>query len=194
MTNYEVDKTVRVTKNASGNIKRLNAAVVVNNRTVVDAKGKSTQVPLSSEEVGKLTALVQESIGFSKERGDSVKVINTPFKIDTVTNVDTPFWKSPELIDLIRAAALPAGLAVVAILVFFGLLRPAAKVAFAPPRLSSRGSRIDAVVDDEQTLDAVPALPPPAYLKQIEGAKVLAKENPAAVAGIVRGWVGGQAA
>ncbi len=194
VTNYEVDKTVRVTKNASGNIKRLNAAVVVNNRTVVDAKGKSTQVPLSSEEVGKLTALVQESIGFSKERGDSVKVINTPFKIDTVTNVDTPFWKSPELIDLIRAAALPAGLAVVAILVFFGLLRPAAKVAFAPPRLGSRGSRIDAVVDDEQTLDAVPALPPPAYLKQIEGAKVLAKENPAAVAGIVRGWVGGQAA
>jgi flagellar M-ring protein FliF len=194
VTNYEVDKTVRVTKNASGNIKRLNAAVVINNRTVVDAKGKSTQVALSSEEVDKLTALVQESIGFNKERGDSVKVINTPFKVDPIVNVDTPFWKSPELIDLIRAAALPAGLAVVAILVFFGLLRPVAKVAFAAPRLSSRGTRIDAVVDDEQTLDAVPALPPPAYLKQIEGAKALAKDNPAAVAGIVRGWVGGQAA
>jgi flagellar M-ring protein FliF len=194
VTNYEVDKTVRVTKNASGNVKRLNAAVVVNNRTVVDAKGKSTQVPLSAEEIDKLTALVQESIGFNKERGDSVKVINTPFKVDPVANVDTPFWKSPELIDLVRAAALPAGLAVVAILVFFGLLRPAAKVAFAPPRLSARGTRIDAVIDDENTLDAVPALPPPAYLKQIEGAKTLARENPAAVAGIVRGWVGGQAA
>ena len=194
VTNYEVDKTVRVTKNASGNVKRLNAAVVVNNRTVVDSKGKSTQVPLSAEEIEKLTSLVQESIGFNKERGDSVKVINAPFKVDPVTNVDTPFWKSPELIDLVRAAALPTGLAVVAILVFFGLLRPAAKAAFAAPRLSSRGTRIDAVVDDGQTLDAVAALPPPAYLKQIEGAKAMAKDNPAAVAGIVRGWVGGQAA
>ncbi|MDQ2927448.1 MAG: flagellar basal-body MS-ring/collar protein FliF [Caldimonas sp.] len=194
VTNYEVDKTVRVTKNASGNIKHLNAAVVVNNRTVTDAKGKSTQVPLSSDELGKLTALVQESIGFNKERGDSVKVINAPFKIDPISNVEMPFWKSPELIDLVRAAALPAGMAVVAILVFFGLLRPAAKVVFAAPRLSNRGTRIDAVVDDDQTFDAAAALPPPAYLKQIEGAKALAKDNPAAVAGIVRGWVGGQTA
>ena len=200
VTNYEVDKTVRVTKNASGNVKRLNAAVVVNNRTVVDAKGKSTQVPLRryythprwrcSEEIEKLSTLVRETIGFNKERGDSVKVINAPFKVEPVTNVDAPFWKSPELIDLVRAAALPAGLAVVAILVFFGLLRPAVKSAFTP-RLPAPGTRIDAVVDDAQTLEALPA---PAYLRQLEGAKLLAKDNPAAVAGIVRGWVGGQAA
>ncbi|MGZ5204867.1 MAG: flagellar basal-body MS-ring/collar protein FliF, partial [Caldimonas sp.] len=104
VTNYEVDKTVRVTKNASGNIKRLNAAVVVNNRTVVDAKGKSTQVPLGAEEIDKLSTLVRETIGFNKERGDSVKVINAPFKVEPVTNVETPFWKSPDLIDLVRAA------------------------------------------------------------------------------------------
>ena len=190
VTNYEVDKTVRVTKNASGNVKRLNAAVVVNNRTVVDAKGKSTQVPLVAEEIEKLSALVRETIGFNKERGDSVKVINAPFRIDPVTNIETPFWKSPELIDLVRAAALPTGLAIVAVLVFFGLLRPAVKTAFAP-RLPAPATRFDAVVDDAQTLEALPA---PAYLKQLEGAKLLAMGNPAAVAGIVRGWVGGQAA
>ncbi|MGZ5131037.1 MAG: flagellar basal-body MS-ring/collar protein FliF [Caldimonas sp.] len=190
VTNYEVDKTVRVTKNASGNIKRLNAAVVVNNRTVVDAKGKSTQVPLGAEEIDKLSTLVRETIGFNKERGDSVKVINAPFKVEPVTNVETPFWKSPDLIDLVRAAALPAGLAVVALLVFFGLLRPAVKSAFAP-RLPAPGTRIDAVVDDAQTFEALPA---PAYLRQLEGAKALARDNPAAVAGIVRGWVGSRAA
>ncbi|MGZ5238150.1 MAG: flagellar basal-body MS-ring/collar protein FliF [Caldimonas sp.] len=190
VTNYEVDKTVRVTKNASGNIKRLNAAVVVNNRTVVDAKGKSTQVPLGAEEIDKLSTLVRETIGFNKERGDSVKVINAPFKVEPVTNVETPFWKSPDLIDLVRAAALPAGLAIVALLVFFGLLRPAVKSAFAP-RLPAPGTRIDAVVDDAQTFEALPA---PAYLRQLEGAKALARDNPAAVAGIVRGWVGSRAA
>src|SRR6185437_10923147 len=116
VTNYEVDKTVRVTKNASGTVRRLNAAVVVNNRSITDAKGKTTQVPLSSEELDKLTALVQESIGFNKERGDSVKVINAPFKVEPVSRIDTPLWKSPELIDLVRAAAIPGGLALVAVL------------------------------------------------------------------------------
>ena len=61
MTNYEVDKTVRVTRNATGTVKRLNAAVVVNNRAVTDAKGKTTQVPLTTEEIDKLTALVREA-------------------------------------------------------------------------------------------------------------------------------------
>ena len=90
-----------------------------------------------------------------------------------------------------RAAALPVGLALVAEIVFFGLVRPAVKSTFAAQRTSPAraGTRIDAVVDDE------PAYPPqlaaPAYLRQIEGAKALAKDNPAAVAGIVRGWVGG---
>jgi flagellar M-ring protein FliF len=192
VTNYEVDKTVRVTKSATGNVRRLNAAVVVNNRSVTDAKGKTTQVPLTSDEIDKLTALVRESIGFNKERGDSVKVINAPFKVDPVSSVETPFWKSPELIDLVRAAALPVGLTLVAILVFFGLVRPAMKNVFvarpAPPQRP--GARIDAVVDDQPSYPP-PALAAPAYLRQIEGAKALAKDNPAAVAGIVRGWVGG---
>jgi len=195
VTNYEVDKTVRVTKSATGNVKRLNAAVVVNNRSVTDAKGKTTQVALTSEELDKLTALVRESIGFNKERGDSVKVINAPFKVEPVSTGETPFWKSPELIDLVRAAALPVGLTLVAILVFFGLVRPAMKNVFVarPAQLARPGARIEAVVDDEQSYPA-PALAAPAYLRQIEGAKALAKDNQAAVAGIVRGWVGGESA
>jgi len=194
VTNYEVDKTVRVTRNASGNVKKLNAAVVVNNRSVTDAKGKTTQVPLTADEMEKITALVRESVGFNKDRGDSVKVVNAPFKVEPIVNVDVPFWKSPELIDLVRAAALPAGLAVVALLVFFGLLRPAMKtLMMAPPTTSRDGRTLDAVVDDAQTLENLPALPAPAYVKQIENAKLLARSNPAAVAGIVHSWVSGEA-
>jgi flagellar M-ring protein FliF len=195
VTNYEVDKTVRVVKSATGNVKRLNAAVVVNNRSVTDAKGRTTQVPLGADEIEKITALVRESIGFSQERGDSVKVVNAPFKVEpTATGREVPFWKAPELIDMVRAAAMPIGLALVALLVFFGLVRPAMKAALTPrplrqAQLPRPGQRIDAVVDDEPTMPAV--LGQPAVMRQIEGAKALAKDNPAAVAGIVRGWVGG---
>ena len=192
-TNYEVDKTVRVTRNASGNVRRLNAAVVVNNRSVTDAKGKTTQVALSPEELDKLTALVRETIGYTKERGDSVKVINAPFKVDPVTTVEVPLWKQPETIDLLRSLAVPAGLALVAMLVFFGLVRPALKAALAPPLAlaSQPGSTLTAVVDDPQDL---PALPAPKSVEHLAAARTLAKDNPAAVAGIVRGWVNGDAA
>ena len=199
VTNFEVDKTVRVTRNATGTIKRLNAAVVVNNRSVTDPKGKTTQVPLSPEEVEKLTALVQESIGFSKDRGDSVKVVNAPFKIEPVTVVDVPLWKQPEVIDMLRAAAVPAGLSLVAMLVFFGMIRPALNAALAPP-VPPPGSNLNASVDDDV---AMPSLPVPKAMKALEGplssehldaARNLAMQNPAAVAQIVRGWVNGQPA
>jgi flagellar M-ring protein FliF len=191
VTNYEVDKTVRVTRNATGTVKRLNAAVVVNNRSVTDAKGKTTQVPLSTDEMDKLTALVQESIGFNKERGDSVKVINAPFKIEPVAKVDTPWWKQPEVVDMLRAAAVPAGLALVALLVFFGAVRPALKAAFAPAAAPAPGSNLNAVVSDAELLPVPARLEAPKMSEQLIGARVLAKENPAAVASIVRGWVSG---
>ena len=190
-TNYEIDKTVRVTRNASGNVKRLNAAVVVNNRSVTDPKGKTTQVPLTDPEIEKLATLVRESIGFNKDRGDSVKVVNAPFKIEVIPQVDVPLWKQPEVIDMLRAAAVPLALAFVALLVFFGLIRPALNAALAPPPLPEPGSKLAEVVDDAQEL---PALPAPKNSDHLDGARALAKENPAAVASILRGWVNGETA
>ena len=189
VTNYEVDKTVRVTRNASGNIKRLNAAVVVNNRTVTDAKGKTTLVALGSEEIDKLTALVRESIGFKQDRGDSVKVINAPFRIETVTAVDVPWWKQPDTLDFLRAAAVPVSLALVAIVLFFGLVRPGVRAMLATPRVT-QGTQLNAVVDESP---ALPVLPPPRPNEHLENAKLMAQTNPAAVAGILRGWVGSDA-
>ena len=197
VTNYEVDKTVRVTKSATGNVKRLNAAVVVNNRTRHRRQGQDDAGAAHERRDREAHARwCARSIGFNKERGDSVKVINAPFKVEPVANVETPFWKSPELIDLVRAAALPAGLGAGR---DPGLLRPAAagheeRVRRAPARLGRprhahrRGGRRRAAARRRRRSPRRPTS------SQIEGAKALAKDNPAAVAGIVRGWVGGQAA
>ncbi len=200
VTNYEVDKTVRVTRNATGLVKRLNAAVVVNYRVNTDAKGKTSSTPLSDEEVQKLTALVQESIGFKQDRGDSVKVINAPFKMEKIEKIDEPpLWKQPEVIDMLRAAAVPAGLALLGMMVFFGMIRPAMKAALAPPPAPAPGQQLSAVVDDDTVLSAAEsaapaALPAPRTNEHLVTARALAKENPAAVANIVRGWVSGEAA
>ncbi len=190
VTNYEVDKTVRVTRNATGNVKRLNAAVVVNHRVTTAANGKTSSTPLSNDEVEKLTSLVQEAIGFSKERGDSVKLINTPFKADAIPKAqDLPLWKQDWLIDLVRSAATPAALVLVALIILFGFVKPALKAA-APATPPKRG-KLNVVADDAVALPNgnAPMLEAPRTAEHLATARSVAKENPAAVANIVRGWV-----
>jgi flagellar M-ring protein FliF len=194
-TNYEVDKTVRVTRNATGVVKRLNAAVVLNNRVTTDAKGKTSTQPLAPDEIEKLTTLVQETIGFNQERGDSVKLINAPFKVEKIDVPDVPLFQQPWLIDMVRAGAVPAALVLVALIAVFGMVRPAIRAAMLPPPAPEKGSQLDAVVDEENALPHPPTLPAlegPESDPRLLGMRTLAKENPAAVASIVRNWVSGE--
>jgi flagellar M-ring protein FliF len=195
VTNYEVDKTVRVTRNATGNVKRLNAAVVVNHRVATAPNGKTTSTPLTADEVEKLTALVQQAIGFSKDRGDSVKLINAPFKADAIPKPETlPIWKQDWLIDLVRSGATPTALVLVALIAVFGFVRPALKAAATTPAVPQPGKKLNVVADDAVALPGSPGAP---MLEAPRGnhlasARQVAKDNPAAVANIVRGWVKGE--
>ena len=193
-TRFEVDKTTTVTRNAVGNVRRLSAAVVVNNRTSTDAKGKTSTVPLSEKEIEQLTALVQQGIGFNAERGDLVKVINAPFRTDAPPPDDgTPLWQQPWLLDLLKTAAAPLALALVALVIISKLIRPAFTAMTAPPPLPEKGSQLDEVVADD-TPPPKPLLLAPSQSERVEQARAMAKANPAAVANIVRGWVNGEAA
>jgi flagellar M-ring protein FliF len=207
VTNYEVDKTVRVTRNATGSIKRLNAAVVLNNRSVTDAKGKTTVQPIAQEELDKLTALVRETIGFNEQRGDSVKLINTPFQIVKEELDSTPLWKRPETVDMIRTLAVPGALTLAALIVVFGAIRPAIKAAQPlVTEADNQQPKLSAVVDDPQEFPHMQTIPPgmvmgpdgqllqalgaPTGDNRLESARQLARENPAAMAGVMREWMG----
>ncbi|MEP6506380.1 MAG: flagellar basal-body MS-ring/collar protein FliF, partial [Betaproteobacteria bacterium] len=198
VTNFEVDRTVRVVRNATGLVRHLNAAVVVNQRVTTDAKGKTTSTPLTPDEMDKMTALVQEAIGFDKTRGDSVKVINAPFRVESALKAEElPIWKQQWLLDLIRAGGVPAGLTLVALAVLIGLVRAAVMAALAPPVVEQKDEGLNAVVDDahELPLDELPQLlEAPQMARKLESARQLAKDNPTAVANIVRDWVNGESA
>lgn len=197
VTNYELDRTVRVVRNAPGSIKRLTAAVVINHVTKTDAKGKTTTEPMSQEDLDKLTALVKETIGFTEERGDSVKVITTPFKPVVDTPVETPFWKNPDTVDLFKTLAAPIGLSALALIVVFGAIRPAIEAARPPEPPAPEGGRLNAVVDDANELGGIDgrprALPGPPPEEVLMNARMLARENPVAMATIVKAWVNKEA-
>jgi flagellar M-ring protein FliF len=197
-TRYEVDKKVSVTRNATGVVRRLNAAVVVNHRSATDAKGKVTVTPLSAEEIEKLTALVQQGIGYNKERGDSVRVVNAPFHIDVQPTPEaTPIWKEMWVQDLVRSAAMPLALAVMGLVLVLGVIRPALKPAFVAAK-EETGQQLNEVVADEPELPALASSTPlslaPPSTPTLDSVRALAKTNPAAVANVLRGWTNGDGA
>lgn len=197
VTNYELDKTVRVTRGAVGNVKRLNAAIVVNHRTVTDAKGKTTHQPVPAEEITRLTDLVKEAMGFNAERGDSVKVITAPFVVDKTEPADVPLWKQPWLTDLLRSAIVPLAFVAIALIAVFGMIRPAIKAAAPAPTPEDKGETVDEVVDDTELLpggSGMPRLEAPLHNEKLERARGLARDNPVAVANIMRDWMAGETA
>lgn len=202
LTNYEVDRTVKVTRSATGTIKRLSAAVIVNHRRVVDESGKATQVELSEKEIEGIKTLVREAIGFEKDRGDSLNVVNAPFVYDEIKLQDLPIWRQPDNIAMAKEASKHAAVVLLGILTVFFVIRPALKLmpamlgpaanaknngnadpdAQAGAQDAARGESGRRLID-ESIGDAVP-LPPPT----VPDVQRLAKENPTAVAEVVRSW------
>lgn len=209
--NYEVDKTVKVVKGATGVIKRINAAVVINHATATDAKGKVSTVPLSDAQIEKMTALVRETVGFSKERGDSVNLLNAAFAPEKSEITAVPLLRQPEVQELIRSLAWPVGTLLFALLVVLGLIRPAIKSLNPTPvgTISSEslltGGQVDALesevperpqleapAEEQQALEVTPQISESE--KQLEEARKLTRDNPAAVANIIKAWMNGEAA
>ncbi|MCW8198451.1 flagellar basal body M-ring protein FliF [Verminephrobacter aporrectodeae subsp. tuberculatae] len=192
-TNYELDRSLQVTRGATGSVKRLSAAVVVNYQ-LDEAKGRSRA--LAPEQIEQMTALVRESIGFNRERGDSVNLMHTPFLVRATPPVDVPLWQRPEVIELAKTFAWPLGAVLFAALVLLGLVRPALKGA-APRAVA--GGQIDALEAEALERPALPtpsdaALPATPEQLRLEEARVLARENPVAVANILKTWLSGESA
>jgi flagellar biosynthesis/type III secretory pathway M-ring protein FliF/YscJ len=57
----------------------------VNHQTVHRRQGQDHHHTTDGEQIEKMTALVRETIGFNKDRGDSVNLMNAPFAIEKPT-------------------------------------------------------------------------------------------------------------
>ena len=226
--NYEVDKTVRVVRVSPGLVKRISAAVVLNHQSITDEKGKTSTQPISAEQMEKMTALVRETIGFNKERGDSVNLMNAPFTTEKQAVVELPLWRQPEMQDMARSFAWPVGTFLLAALVLLGVVRPAMK-ALAPRAVGKiPGAQLDATESEELArsnllsgpgsigpdglpagamgalgsvagvpghgANGMPALAMSPAQQRIEEARKLTRDNPAAVANIVKSWIGSEVA
>ncbi len=194
-TNYEIDKTIRMEKRPVGSVKRLSAAVVVNNNRVVDKDGKVTMQPLSEADLAKITSLVREAIGFTQTRGDSLNVVNVPFSVDEKTvDIELPLWKQPENISLAKEIGKGLTLVIGLLVLVFGLIRPALRNfsdrQASIPAMDGAGNAAlsgpDAIYTPGSPAAQLAASNNAARLLEVRN---LAKQNPATVANVVRTWV-----
>jgi flagellar M-ring protein FliF len=203
ITNYEVDKTVRHTRGSTGSIKRLTAAVVINAPLVAaapNAAGGATDAAtvaaaargLTAAQQAQLLTLVRETVGYSAERGDSVNLVSTPFVQDEVP-ADVPLWRQPEVLDMARSLGVPIGLALFGAILLLGLVRPMLKGR----KTAAVGGQLNAIEGEQLDRPALAApaldLSPTQEQVRLEQARQLAKQNPIAVANIVKTWINGEA-
>jgi len=79
IVNYEISKTTRTEVIEAGRVKRLSVAVLVDGVYTPGANGQMDYKPRTSEELDRIAALVRSAIGFDRNRGDQVEVINLRF-------------------------------------------------------------------------------------------------------------------
>ena len=127
-TNYEIGKTVRTFVREQPQIARISLAVMIDGTEQAGHDGKPVWAERSSDDIARITRLVQSAIGYDAKRGDKVEVVSMRFAAPEVLADTAP----PGLLGLhleksdILGLGQSAILAVVVLLALLFVLRPMA--------------------------------------------------------------------
>ncbi len=155
--NYEVGKSVAVTRAPVGNVRRLAVAVVIR-----DAPGVGGA---RAPDLQTLQALVVAAVGLQVARGDVVSVVRQPFAVPSV-EPDLPLWRSVAhghgghlvwLVAVIAAALLIRPLLRRAPAAVPALSAPAPETNPAPPSpraIEGAGANADTALAPDEALQA----------------------------------------
>lgn len=199
--NYEIDRTLTHTRQGPGRVRRVTAAVLVDNVPAAAGKdGKPALRALTEPELKRIENLVQQAIGFDGQRGDAVSVVNAPFARDLVADGEgekAPLWEHPRAMEFLRIAV--GGLAVLVLILT--VLRPLFRQLLGGKvPAKAQIARATVVQDEEQdvqvalsapTAEAPAALPPGAmtFDDKLEVARAAVNNDSKRVAQVVRDWV-----
>ncbi|CAN7665372.1 flagellar basal-body MS-ring/collar protein FliF [Bosea sp. LjRoot90] len=138
VVNYEISRTTRTEVQDGGRVRKLSVAVLVDG--VYSRQGNETNYqPRSQEELERIGQLVRTAIGFDRQRGDQVEVVNlrfaeapqapTDLTEQTLMQQLTSFTRE----DLVRFAEM-AVIALLILIVLMVVVRPLLKQVLAPDR------------------------------------------------------------
>ena len=194
--NYELDRNIQHIKQAVGQLKRLSVAVVVNNRTIPAPDGTPSTVPLTDEEIARITNLVREAVGYNADRGDTINVANSEFA-GVLREPVLPLWKDPEMIDLGKQGLNWLLVLLVVLLAYFGVIRPLLRTVVPPKAKPEEGAEAAAgeEAEGEEGEEGVRvtlsgAGEEESFEERLERARNLARNDPKTVANLIKDWMG----
>ena len=198
--NFELDRTISYTSSDPVAVRRLSVAVVLDDRpsATPSVDGTETLEPWEPEDIERITALVQDVVGYSAERGDSVTVINNRFAPIVLEEFESqPFWQQDWLLSGLKQAL---GFLLVGLLVF-GVLRPVLRNLSGQSgsgkdlaKAAAQGEYADLDINgDKVTLsgseDKMLPGPTDGYERQLNAIKGLIAQDPGRVAQVVKQWI-----
>lgn len=104
--NYEISKTTRTEVIEAGRVKRLSVAVLVDGNYAAGPNGQMAYQPRTAEELERIAALVRSSIGFDRNRGDQVEVINLRFAEGVAAVENRPLTFTEQMLALSKEDVL----------------------------------------------------------------------------------------
>jgi flagellar M-ring protein FliF len=110
--NFEIDRSVRHVKSATGTVERLSVAVLINERAPITTKDEKGQVtdskpnPYTEDEITRMQNLVRGVVGFDEKRGDIVTVVQAKFEPERVYDLSIPWYKDESLQTYIKSGLL----------------------------------------------------------------------------------------
>lgn len=198
--NFELDRTISYTSNDPVAVRRLSVAVVLDDRPSATpaVDGTETLEPWEPEDIERITALVQDVVGYSAARGDSVTVINNRFAPVVFEEFESqPFWQQDWLLSGLKQAL---GFLLVGLLVL-GVLRPVLRNLSGQngpgkdlAKAAAEGEYADLDINgDKVTLtggeDKMLPGPTDGYERQLNAIKGLIAQDPGRVAQVVKQWI-----
>ena len=119
--NYEVSRTVSSKMNPSNVIRKINAAVLVREQTIMDPEtGLPTTQKMTEGELLQIEKLVADAIGIDEERGDSLTVSSAPFVSELSESVKIEWYEKPYMRSIINQG----GFVLILGIVILGVVRP----------------------------------------------------------------------
>jgi flagellar M-ring protein FliF len=119
--NYEVSRTVSSTLKPTNVIRKINAAVLVRERSIMDPEtGLPTTQKMTEGELLQIEKLVADAVGIDTKRGDSLTVSSAPFMNELSEGVKIEWFEKPYMRSIINQT----GFVLILAIVILGVVRP----------------------------------------------------------------------
>ena len=214
VVNYEISRTTKTEVAEGGRIKRLSVAVLVDGIYQKTANGAVNYSPRPKAQIDQITALVSSAIGFDKDRGDQVQVVNLRFaEIQAPALADTgPQGWLDSMMSLSKAEYFTIAeltvIGIMSLLVLMLVVRPLVRRILTPeapaptmealagnganvPRLTGPDGELTPRDLRNQTLEAMDSARAVGEVqaKAMEDVGETVQNNPEEAVSIVRDWI-----